>query len=99
MLKLLKPNDYLIGLDLNKKEMASPEFADYLNKKTLEPVFKCFESILEEMIKCCKPLLYAMVELFKLISLDLFKLSPKLIDLFPFSLAVLDIPLKYIFLF
>ena len=33
-----------------------------LNKKTLEPVFKCFESILEEMIKCCKPLLYAMVE-------------------------------------
>ena len=26
-------NDYLIGLDLNKKEMASPEFAEYLNKK------------------------------------------------------------------
>ena len=33
VLKLLKPNDYLIGLDLNKKEMASPEFAEYLNKK------------------------------------------------------------------
>lgn len=33
VLKLLKPNDYLIGLDLNKKEMSSPEFADFLNKK------------------------------------------------------------------
>ena len=33
ILKLLKPNDYLIGLDLNKKEMTSPEFADFLNKK------------------------------------------------------------------
>ena len=33
VLKLLKPNDYLIGLDLNKKEMTSPEFAEFLNKK------------------------------------------------------------------
>ena len=33
-----------------------------LNKNTLEPVFKCFESILEDMIKFCKPLLYSMVE-------------------------------------
>ena len=33
VLKLLKPNDYLIGLDLNKKEMSSPEFAEFLNKK------------------------------------------------------------------
>ena len=33
VLKLLKPNDYLIGLDLNKKEFSSPEFAEYLNKK------------------------------------------------------------------
>ena len=33
VLKLLKSNDYLIGLDLNKKEFSSPEFADYLNKK------------------------------------------------------------------
>ena len=33
VLKLLKPNDYLIGLDLNKKEFSSPEFAEHLNKK------------------------------------------------------------------
>ena len=33
VLKLLKPNDYLIGLDLNRKEMTSPEFAEFLNKK------------------------------------------------------------------
>ncbi|MBO4856204.1 MAG: 23S rRNA (pseudouridine(1915)-N(3))-methyltransferase RlmH [Bacilli bacterium] len=33
VLKLLKTNDYLIGLDLNKKEMSSPDFADYLSKK------------------------------------------------------------------
>ena len=33
VIKLLKPNDYLIGLDLNKKEMTSPEFAEFLNKK------------------------------------------------------------------
>ena len=33
VLKLLKPNDYLIGLDLNKKEMTSPDFAEFLNKK------------------------------------------------------------------
>lgn len=31
--QLLKNNEYLIGLDLNKKELESPEFADYLNKK------------------------------------------------------------------
>ena len=33
VLKLLKPNDYLIGLDLNKKELNSVEFADFLNNK------------------------------------------------------------------
>ena len=33
ILKLLKPNDYLIGLDLNKKELNSPEFAAFLTKK------------------------------------------------------------------
>ncbi len=33
VLKLLKNNDYLIGLDLNKKEMTSPEFSTYLSKK------------------------------------------------------------------
>lgn len=31
VLKLLKPNEYLIGLDLNKKEMGSVEFSKYLN--------------------------------------------------------------------
>lgn len=33
VLKLLKPSDYLIGLDLNKKEPKSEEFADFLLKK------------------------------------------------------------------
>lgn len=33
ILQLLKQNEYLIGLDLNKKELESPLFADYLNKK------------------------------------------------------------------
>lgn len=33
VLKLLKTNEYLIGLDLNKKELNSPEFADFLEKK------------------------------------------------------------------
>lgn len=33
VLKLIKNNDYLIGLDLNKKEMTSPEFSTYLSKK------------------------------------------------------------------
>ena len=33
VLKLLKSNEYLIGLDLNKKELKSEEFAEYLNKK------------------------------------------------------------------
>ena len=33
ILKLLKNNEYLIGLDLNKKELNSPQFADYLNEK------------------------------------------------------------------
>ncbi len=33
VLKLLKNNEYLIGLDLNKKELNSPEFAEYLEKK------------------------------------------------------------------
>ncbi len=30
VLKLLKPSDFLIGLDLNKKELNSVRFADYL---------------------------------------------------------------------
>lgn len=30
-LKLIEPNDYVINLDLNKKEMTSPEFAEFLN--------------------------------------------------------------------
>ena len=33
VLQLLKNNEYLIGLDLDKKEYKSPEFAEYLNKK------------------------------------------------------------------
>lgn len=33
IIKLLKTNEYLIGLDLNKKELNSPQFADYLNEK------------------------------------------------------------------
>ena len=33
VLKLLKPSDYLIGLDLNKKELNSEEFAAFLEKK------------------------------------------------------------------
>ena len=32
-MKLLKPSDYLIGLDLNKKELNSEEFAAFLDKK------------------------------------------------------------------
>ncbi len=33
VLKLLKPGDYVINLDLNKKELTSPEFAKYLEDK------------------------------------------------------------------
>lgn len=33
VLKLLKNNEYLIALDLNKKEMTSEEFAEFLDKK------------------------------------------------------------------
>ena len=33
VLKLLKPNEYLIGLDLNKKELGSVEFSKYLEDK------------------------------------------------------------------
>ena len=33
VIKALKPNEYLIGLDLNKKEFNSVEFADYLMNK------------------------------------------------------------------
>lgn len=33
ILKIIKPSDYLIGLDLNKKEYTSEEFASYVNKK------------------------------------------------------------------
>ena len=32
VLQNLKSNEYLIGLDLNKKELESPAFAEYLNK-------------------------------------------------------------------
>jgi len=35
VLKLLK-NDYLIGLDLNKKEQTSEEFAEFLQRKLVE---------------------------------------------------------------
>ena len=35
ILQQLKNNEYLIGLDLNKKELESPQFANYL-KKNLE---------------------------------------------------------------
>ena len=35
VLKLLK-NDYLIGLDLNKKEFTSEEFANYVEQKFIE---------------------------------------------------------------
>ena len=33
VLQLIKPGEYLIGLDLGKKELESPAFAEYLNKK------------------------------------------------------------------
>ena len=33
ILKLIKPSDYIINLDLNKKEFTSEEFASYLDKK------------------------------------------------------------------
>ena len=33
VLQMLKNGEYLIGLDLDKKELKSPEFAEYLNKK------------------------------------------------------------------
>ena len=33
VLKILKPSEYLIGLDLNRKELNSEEFAEFLNKK------------------------------------------------------------------
>ena len=33
VIKLVKSNEYLIGLDLNRKELNSVEFAQYLNKK------------------------------------------------------------------
>ena len=33
VLKLVKNNEYLIGLDLNRKELNSVEFAEYLSKK------------------------------------------------------------------
>lgn len=36
VLKLLKPNDYLIGLDLNKKQFTSPEFAKYIENKFVQ---------------------------------------------------------------
>lgn len=36
VLSLLKPNEYLIGLDLNKKEFTSEEFASFLKEKMVE---------------------------------------------------------------
>ena len=33
VIKLLKPNEHLIGLDLNKKELDSERFSEYLIKK------------------------------------------------------------------
>ena len=36
VIKLLKPNEYLIGLDLNKKELDSVEFSKYLKNKIEE---------------------------------------------------------------
>lgn len=33
VLKYLKPSDYVISLDLNKKEFSSEEFASFLNKR------------------------------------------------------------------
>lgn len=36
VLKLLKPNDYVISLDLNQKEYTSEEFASFINKKIQE---------------------------------------------------------------
>lgn len=36
VLKLLNNNEYLISLDLNKKQFKSEQFADYLNKKLIE---------------------------------------------------------------
>lgn len=33
VLKLIKDSDFVINLDLNKKEMSSPEFADYIDNK------------------------------------------------------------------
>lgn len=33
VLKYLKPSDYVISLDLNKKEFSSEEFANFLNKR------------------------------------------------------------------
>lgn len=36
VLKLLKPQDYLISLDLNKKQFTSPEFATFLQEKFVQ---------------------------------------------------------------
>ena len=36
MLKLLKNNEYLIALDLNKKQFKSEQFADFLMQKLTE---------------------------------------------------------------
>ena len=36
VLKLLKPSEYLIGLDLNKDEFTSEEFAKFISKKMVE---------------------------------------------------------------
>ena len=36
VLKLVKPGEFLIGLDLNRKEFTSEEFADFISKKMVE---------------------------------------------------------------
>ena len=36
MLSCVKTNEFLIGLDLNKKEFTSEEFASFINQKLVE---------------------------------------------------------------
>ena len=36
LLKLIKPNEYVIALDLNKKEYTSPEFASYIEDRMVQ---------------------------------------------------------------
>jgi 23S rRNA (pseudouridine1915-N3)-methyltransferase len=36
ILEKIKPNDYIIALDINSKQYSTPEFANYLNKLSLQ---------------------------------------------------------------